>query len=398
MEGGGLLSSLVKMFKNPNNDPDAPIIPVMGILGNGFPELYEDFGLCTNYDTILSKLQAFEQSKATVAILYINSPGGYCDNQLLEVSKTIRQIQENGKTLTAFVDNLCASAAYWVASSASRIYAKNKMTQIGSIGTYVPVYDFSQMYASMGIEVTLLSSGGIKGQGVQGVPISDEAKTAWQDEVEFLTQFFIDEVNTGRKKNLSGLATGELWYAEEAVKVGLADVIENLEIGITRIESGSEFYASREQSQPPAQVEPSQESPAGSITPPQKPQTFVNPPMPQQVDQKTNIMALLSTFSDIGFVKQCIERNLSVDQAKALAFDYFNMKDKVMVEGLPAISAPDTSQSIGLSYSIPQGQTVKDMIKEIQAAQGGIDYTEASKILAKREPALFAAYRRGEIR
>jgi ClpP class serine protease len=127
------------------------------------------------------------------------------------------------KRVDVRVDGMLASAGVWAASQADSISA-TRSSEIGSIGVYTVRVDTSQALADRGIKVYLISSGGTKGGGADGkvTPdmLAEDARIIGQ-----LRDQFVSAVNTGRGRDLSSRATGAMWLAGDAQRIGLIDTV-----------------------------------------------------------------------------------------------------------------------------------------------------------------------------
>jgi signal peptide peptidase SppA len=159
-------------------------------------------------------------------VLRIDSPGGTVAGTSDLANGVANAAQQ--KPVWAFVDDVTASAAYWVASQASRIVANNKTAVIGSIGTFMALYDVSGAAAMQGIKAVVIRAGKYKGAGFPGTEISEEQKQIWQETVDKTQAEFTAGVASGRNIPLEQaelLAIGRTWLAEESITLNLIDGI-----------------------------------------------------------------------------------------------------------------------------------------------------------------------------
>src|SRR5207237_10294998 len=101
------------------------------------------------------------------------------------------------KPITAAVNTMAASAAYWLASQADEVVI-TPSGLAGSIGVYLVHEDWSAANAQMGIDVTYISAGRFKTEANPDEPLSEDAKAALQAEVDDLYSLFVTDVATGR--------------------------------------------------------------------------------------------------------------------------------------------------------------------------------------------------------
>lgn len=167
---------------------------------------------------------ARSESIGSIALV-IDSPGGtVAGTQALadEVAKAAAQ-----KPVYAYIEDLGASAAYWVASRATKIYA-NETALVGSIGTFAVLYDSSRRAENMGVEVHVIRAGDHKGAGTPGAPVTDAHLAEARRVVESLNEHFLAAVAAGRgmsDEQVRALADGRVHVGAEAMELGLVDAI-----------------------------------------------------------------------------------------------------------------------------------------------------------------------------
>jgi protease-4 len=170
---------------------------------------------------------ADRDSKVRGILLAIDSPGG----TVAGTSELARAVALARKPMVAHIDDLGASAAYWVASQADRVTA-SQTTEVGSIGTMAVVEDFSGQAAMQGIKVYVISTGPRKGDFIPGTEIKPEQLERLQERGDDLNGFFLDAVADGRQMPravVEDWATGDVWIAEKAKKLGLIDQVTSFD-------------------------------------------------------------------------------------------------------------------------------------------------------------------------
>ena len=143
-----------------------------------------------------------------------------------EVGETIRKINEV-KPVIAVADGMMGSAAYWLASQASAIYAMPS-ADVGSIGVYMAILDRRRMYEGQGVDVDVIRNTGatFKGMGMPGTSLTPEQRAMLQERVDRMGAQFKEVVRQGRGKPISEDAMrGQSFNAEEARRLGLVDSI-----------------------------------------------------------------------------------------------------------------------------------------------------------------------------
>ena len=162
-------------------------------------------------------------------MLHIDSPGGTVSGTH-DLAEEVQRASTK-KPVFAHIDDLGASAAYWVASQASRVTA-NATALVGSIGTYSVVYDQSKQAELMGIKVHVISTGDFKGAGITGSEITEDMLLEMQARVNDLNSFFLKGVMNGRnmaKEDLDKVADGRVFIANEARSQNLIDKVTSFD-------------------------------------------------------------------------------------------------------------------------------------------------------------------------
>ena len=172
-------------------------------------------------------LRQATRDKAVKAIMVtVDSPGGTVTGtgDLAEAIAAAAKV----KPVHARVEDQCASAALHAVSGATRISA-NASAWLGSIGSFAVLRDTSAQAEAQGIKYRVISSGGVKGANVDGVPISAEVAAETQRIVDTVTEQFVSAISRGRgipMKRARELADGRVHAAKDAQALGLIDAVE----------------------------------------------------------------------------------------------------------------------------------------------------------------------------
>lgn len=172
---------------------------------------------------------AVSDPDVTAILLHIDSPGG-------TVAGTIDLADDVAKANTqkpvyAYIEDLGASAAYWIASQAAKVYA-NRGAEVGSIGVFMAITDWSAYAEKEGAKVHVVKFGDMKGAGIGGTEITAEQLAEWQKQVDAYGQMFVDAIATGRglaKAQAKQLADGRIHTAADAVDLKLIDGVKTLD-------------------------------------------------------------------------------------------------------------------------------------------------------------------------
>jgi len=181
-----------------------------------------------NADSIAGSLRnAFKQENSVAVILRINSPGG-SPVQAGYMYDEIKRLREKypSKKLYVVIGDVCASAGYYIAAAADKIYA-NKASIVGSIGVLMDGFGFVKGMEKLGIERRLLTAGEHKGLLDPFSPVQKDEKQHVLVMLEDVHQQFIKAVVDGRgdriKKDTPGIFSGLFWHGEKGLELGLID-------------------------------------------------------------------------------------------------------------------------------------------------------------------------------
>lgn len=179
---------------------------------------------CSTVRTRRALRNAANDPECSRIILVIDSPGGSVFGTA-DLADDVRKAAEM-KPVIAYIEDMCCSAAIWVASQCTEVVASPNALAIGSIGVYTVLYDTSEAFEAMGVKPILISSGGIKGQPTNGLPIDEEVLADDQNFILQIYDAFVSTVASGRgmeTADVLSIADGRTWGAAEAKELGLVD-------------------------------------------------------------------------------------------------------------------------------------------------------------------------------
>lgn len=173
--------------------------------------------------------KAMEAGQAKAVLLMLNSPGGspvQADRFYSEIIK-LRKEHPN-KKIYAVVEDLCASACYYIASATDSIYV-NKSSIVGSIGVITAGFGFTDLMSKVGVERRVMTAGENKALMDPYSPMRPDVREYWTALLAETHQTFIKAVKDGRgarlKSETPGLFSGLVWSGTKSVEFGLADKI-----------------------------------------------------------------------------------------------------------------------------------------------------------------------------
>lgn len=208
-------------------DPDSRVA-MMTVMGPLAQRAVAD--LCAyidGYDAISARFELAMEADTDGVLMVFDSPGGDVAGLEAAIDRMRAAKERAGKPVVAFVDELAASAAYWLAASLADEIVTPEAGQIGSIGAIGAVVDLTEQQRQMGASWTVMRDPPGKAEAMPYAPIDDLARERLKTLVESAAQRFIGGVAHAR--GLSGTRiralNGEVLSGTDAVRFGLADRI-----------------------------------------------------------------------------------------------------------------------------------------------------------------------------
>lgn len=229
--------------------PGIAIIPVYGTLVRRAMGLEVASGL-TSYAEIAARLDAaLADPQVSGILLDLDSPGGEAGG-VFELAQRIRAANDI-KPVWAHANDSAYSAAYAIAAAASRL-TLSQTAGVGSIGVIALHVDQSVKDAKDGLTFNAIYAGHHKNDFSPHSPLSPEAATSLQAEVDRLYGIFVEQVAQMRGLDSDAVRATEagLLFGDAAVAAGLADAVTSLDQVL--IEFSSSLAAQRRMATPSA--------------------------------------------------------------------------------------------------------------------------------------------------
>ncbi|MDP2359015.1 MAG: S49 family peptidase [Beijerinckiaceae bacterium] len=204
------------------------IIPVHGSLVNRGGFLDAMSGI-TSYEKIKYQVRAAAADRDVRSIILDVDSGGGEAIGAFEAGDAVRMATFS-KRVHAVANGLCCSAAYAIASGASRIIT-SRSSVVGSIGTALLHLDRSKQLSDAGIKPTLFVTGKRKGDGSPFFELSEEVKGELRSYILRVNQNFLDLVAGHRGVTAEALLALEagVFIGAEAIARGLVDEVGTFE-------------------------------------------------------------------------------------------------------------------------------------------------------------------------
>ena len=204
------------------------VLPMVGTMTQR-ADMFSEMSGALSTESMIKQLNQLENDPSVKSVIIdVDSPGGSVYG-LEELTQKIRSMN----TRTVSISNsMMASAAYYTASATDKVYAAPG-SQVGSIGTIAVHVDQSQAIEEAGLKYTFITAGKYKALGNGTQPLTDDAMSYYQDQVNQYYDMFIAAVaknrNVPRSTVKSDYGQGKVLSAKDALKVGMVDGIRTLE-------------------------------------------------------------------------------------------------------------------------------------------------------------------------
>jgi signal peptide peptidase SppA len=212
------------------------IIPVDGTLMHKSGYIGSNSGM-TGYDGIAAQIDDAIANSSVRGIMFdIDSGGGEVSGVQALSDKIVAA--KAIKPIWAHSNEMAASAAYWIASSADKVFL-TETSEVGSIGVLTAHRDLSKAMDDAGFKVTLIHAGAHKVDGNPYGALPAEVLADIQQEIDGLRELFAQNVATNRRMSVQDVMDTEarVYRGKSAVDVGLADGVMSFEAAIDSFDS-----------------------------------------------------------------------------------------------------------------------------------------------------------------
>lgn len=211
----------IKKFNN------VAVLPIKGVMVRSAPTYMQRYGIASAQHIVAALQSAEADADIDKIVFLIDSPGG-STAAMIAIGDAI---DATTKEMVTQVDGNAMSAALYVASKTSAIYA-NRMDLIGSIGVRMVLRDTSALFENEGVRTVLIDTGEHKSPGEPGTVITEEQEAELRVIVDGLYEDFIQAIVNGRNiadAQARELGDGRVFLSPDAVGHGLIDGIQSFE-------------------------------------------------------------------------------------------------------------------------------------------------------------------------
>jgi len=165
-------------------------------------------------------------------VIRLGSAGGLVHAYGLAAAQLDR-LREAGLKTTVCIDKVAASGGYLMACTAAHVKAA-PFAVIGSIGVVAQIPNIHRLLKRHDIDVELLTAGKYKRTLTMLGENTQEGREKFIDDLKNTHRLFKDYVSERRPAmDIDTLATGEIWYGNEAMQKQLVDSVQTSEAYLT---------------------------------------------------------------------------------------------------------------------------------------------------------------------
>ena len=155
-------------------------------------------------------------------LVRLESPGGVVHGYGLAAAQLAR-LREGGVRLTVAVDKIAASGGYMMACTADHIVAA-PFAILGSIGVVAQIPNVHRLLQKHDVDIELHTAGEFKRTLTVLGENTEKGREKFREELEITHTLFKDFVHAQRPHlDVNKVATGEHWYGQQALTLGLCD-------------------------------------------------------------------------------------------------------------------------------------------------------------------------------
>lgn len=170
--------------------------------------------------------ECYANDDITGIVLHVESGGG----EFMAMRLLNEAIADKNKPMVGFIDDFACSAAYGILSGCDLIVANSTMARVGSIGTYMSIADYSKKLEKEGIDIKEIYATESKDKNGEVREALKGNLKPLQELTDKYNDHFLQSIETNRadklKESREVWGTGRVFFADEALKLGLIDSID----------------------------------------------------------------------------------------------------------------------------------------------------------------------------
>ncbi len=197
------------------------IIPIEGEIGVSS----NVFSSAITSDSIISSIKKAETNPNIKVIVFrINSGGG----SAVASQEIVSAIKEMNKTSIAWIRDVGASGAYWIASATDYIICNN-LSITGSVGVTMSYLEFSKLFDKYGVTLVELATPEHKEIASPYKNLTEYERISLQKMINQTYEFLVEDIAENRNMSVEELKTksdgGMIFLGVDAKERGLIDYL-----------------------------------------------------------------------------------------------------------------------------------------------------------------------------
>src|SRR5215470_6040827 len=185
-------------------------------------------GVILDPKEVVDEVRRFADDDSIKAIIiHVNSPGGGVAASE-EIYREVKRVRDQKKKyITASIETVGASGAYYVSSATNKIYADNGSV-VGSIGVIAEWVNYGDLLRWAKLKQEVLKVGEFKDTGNPTRELTPAERQYMQGLIDNMYSQFVQAVADGRHAKVSDIkpiADGRVWTGEQALSMHLIDQI-----------------------------------------------------------------------------------------------------------------------------------------------------------------------------
>ncbi len=171
-------------------------------------------------------------------IIVFDTPGG----EARAPEKMGQAIQACTKPVYGYIDNLCASAGYWIASYCEKIFIAGNMAQVGSIGAYTTIIDHTERLKQMGINLIEIYADQSTNKNIEFREALAGKPEKMRARLTELQTYFESSVRSRRNEVITdqSVYSGSVLMGPKAIEAGLVDGMATFAEVVAMVEAEAE--------------------------------------------------------------------------------------------------------------------------------------------------------------
>lgn len=205
-------------------------LEIKDTLVNREGQLNADCMELTSYEGLKKTFKAQVDEGISHCVLMVDSSGGESYGCFEAANYVQKLAKENSVKLTAYVDGLSASAAFAWTAIADEVIA-NPMSQIGSVGVVVQLYNNNRMLKEIGIDRSFVFAGGNKIPFNADGDFTEKFINDLQESVNKSYEKFVNHIATHRNMSVQAVrdTQASVYDADVALTIGFVDKLMEVE-------------------------------------------------------------------------------------------------------------------------------------------------------------------------